>query len=77
MFFECCSFPLEGKDKAVEVGAVKALIPLLSEGETDVKAQAAAAIMAWVSSSVDYSFTDCCTCTKHIKAIQANLIGSG
>lgn len=46
MFFECCSFPLEGKDKAVEVGAVKALIPLLSEGETDVKAQAAAAIMA-------------------------------
>ena len=44
-FYLYCSFPLEGKDKAVEVGAVEALVPLLQDGNCDVMAQAAGAIM--------------------------------
>ncbi|KXJ18833.1 radial spoke head 14 homolog [Exaiptasia diaphana] len=39
------SFPLEGKDRAVDVGAVPELVKLLQDCETDVRAQAAGAIM--------------------------------
>ncbi|XP_028393946.1 radial spoke head 14 homolog [Dendronephthya gigantea] len=39
------SFPLDGKNKAVEVGAVVSLVPLLRDGDTDVRANAAGAIM--------------------------------
>lgn len=39
------SVPLEGKDKAVEVGSVEALIALLKDEDSDVRANAAGAIM--------------------------------
>ena len=41
----CCSFPLDGKDKAVDVGAIPELVLLLKDDNTDVRAQAAGAIM--------------------------------
>ena len=39
------SFPLDGKDKAVEVGTVAKLVELLQDENTDVRAQASGAIM--------------------------------
>ncbi|KAJ7375789.1 Radial spoke head 14 [Desmophyllum pertusum] len=39
------SFPLDGKDKAVDVGAIPELVTLLADDNTDVRAQAAGAIM--------------------------------
>lgn len=39
------SFPLEGKDKAVDVGAMSELVSLLKDDDTGVRAQAAGAIM--------------------------------
>lgn len=44
-YFFCCSFPLDGKDKAVDVGAIPELVLLLKDDNTDVRAQAAGAIM--------------------------------
>ena len=44
-FFFYFSFPLDGKNKAVEVGAMVSLVPLLRDAETDVRANAAGAIM--------------------------------
>lgn len=43
-----CSFPLDGKDKAVDVGAIPELVSLLADDNTDVRAQAAGAIMTYV-----------------------------
>jgi len=43
--FFCRSFPLDGKDKAVDVGAIPELVLLLKDDNTDVRAQAAGAIM--------------------------------
>ncbi|XP_048581464.1 radial spoke head 14 homolog [Nematostella vectensis] len=39
------SFPLEGKDRAVDVGAVPPLVSLLRDNSAEVRAQAAGAIM--------------------------------
>ncbi|XP_046860020.1 radial spoke head 14 homolog [Xenia sp. Carnegie-2017] len=39
------SFPLDGKNKAVEVGAIKSLVPLLHDSDADVRAKTAGAIM--------------------------------
>ncbi|XP_022796648.1 radial spoke head 14 homolog [Stylophora pistillata] len=39
------SFPLDGKDKAVDVGAIPELVSLLEDANSDVRAQAAGAIM--------------------------------
>lgn len=44
-----CSFPLDGKDKAVDVGAIPELVSLLGDDNTDVRAQAAGAIMTYVA----------------------------
>jgi len=46
--FFFCSFPLDGKDKAVDVGAIPELVSLLADDNTDVRAQAAGAIMTYV-----------------------------
>ena len=42
------SFPLDGKDKAVEVGTMPELVTLLNDDDTDVRAQAAGAVMTYV-----------------------------
>ena len=47
-----CSFPLDGKDKAVDVGAMPELVSLLKDDNTDVRAQAAGAIMTYVQSRI-------------------------
>jgi len=39
---------LDGKDKAVDVGAIPELVSLLADDNTDVRAQAAGAIMTYV-----------------------------
>ena len=41
----CCSAPLDGKNKAVEVHAVPPLVGLLKDSCPDVKANAAGALM--------------------------------
>lgn len=43
--FKFDSFPLDGKDKAVDVGAIPELVLLLEDDNTDARAQAAGAIM--------------------------------
>lgn len=48
LHFFFCSFPLDGKDKAVDVGAIPELVSLLADDNTDVRAQAAGAIMTYV-----------------------------
>jgi hypothetical protein len=45
IFSSLFSFPLEGKDKAVDVGAVSELVLLLKDDNVDVRAQAAGALM--------------------------------
>ena len=47
-----CSFPLDGKDKAVDVGAMPELVSLLKDDNTDVRAQATGAIMTYVQSRI-------------------------
>ena len=39
---------MDGKDKAVDVGAIPELVSLLADDNTDVRAQAAGAIMTYV-----------------------------
>lgn len=54
-FYSCfvlCSFPLDGKDKAVDVGAMPELVSLLKDDDTDVRAQAAGAIMTYVQNKL-------------------------
>ena len=46
------SFPLDGKNKAVEVGAMASLVPLLCDKDTDVRANAAGAVMVYVIKSL-------------------------
>ena len=43
--FKFYSFPLDGKDRAVDVGAIPELVLLLEDDNTDARAQAAGAIM--------------------------------
>ena len=50
--FVLCSFPLDGKDKAVDVGAMPELVSLLKDDNTDVRAQAAGAIMTYVGNKL-------------------------
>lgn len=39
---------MDGKDKAVDVGAIPELVSLLADDNTDVRAQASGAIMTYV-----------------------------
>ena len=52
IIFCTSSFPLDGKNKAVEVGAMVSLVPLLCDKDTDVRANAAGAIMVYVIKSL-------------------------
>lgn len=45
------SFPLDGKNKAVEIGAILSLVPLLCDRDADVRANASGAIMVYVTYS--------------------------